>query len=124
MGELTLTEYQFESLGPTLRLVVLAFLFVAALAALALIVVLAALPGQIARARSHPQAMAVTVCGVLGLPTGVLWIIAMVWAFWRYDAGGPAGEISPGLMQTLATKIDGLEQTVTSLESGMKATRS
>ncbi len=44
-----MTEYQFESLGPTLRLVVLAFLFVAALAALALIVVLAALPGQIAR---------------------------------------------------------------------------
>lgn len=43
--------------------------------------VLAALPGRIARERQHPQAEAITVCGWLGLLTGVVWIVALVWAY-------------------------------------------
>jgi hypothetical protein len=48
-------HYQFESLGPTLRIVVLVFLLAFALLLLGLIVLVAILPGKIAKARSHPQ---------------------------------------------------------------------
>lgn len=44
-------EYQFESLGPTLRVVALGFLLVFVLLILALTVGLAALPGKIAARR-------------------------------------------------------------------------
>ena len=42
---------------------------------------LGGLLGKIATARHHPQAVAITVCGWLGLVTFVLWPIALVWAF-------------------------------------------
>ncbi|MEM9044324.1 MAG: DUF3302 domain-containing protein [Pseudomonadota bacterium] len=45
-------------------------------------VVLARLPGQIARQRDHPYADAVNVAGWLGaLAFGILWPLALVWAF-------------------------------------------
>ena len=51
---------------------------------LALIFVLARLPGQIAHAREHPQAEAVAVAGwcsiLLPIP---LWPLAMVWAYYK-----------------------------------------
>lgn len=76
-------NYAFESLGPVLRYVVLAFMLVFALVGLLVIVLAAALPGQIANRVNHPQAKAINVCGWLGLPTGIGWVIAMVWAFTR-----------------------------------------
>lgn len=43
---------------------------------------LGALPGRIAGERHHPQADAVKVLGWLGLLTGgILWAVALVWAF-------------------------------------------
>ena len=48
-------EYQFESIGPLLRWIALAFLFVAVLAAVAVAAGVAALPGWLARRRQHPQ---------------------------------------------------------------------
>ena len=48
-------DYPFISLGPTLRYVVLAFLIVFAVALLGFVVGLAALPGQLAKRRHHPQ---------------------------------------------------------------------
>ncbi len=39
-------EYQFESIGPALRIIVLVFMIVFALVALGLAVVIAALPGR------------------------------------------------------------------------------
>lgn len=51
--------------------------------ALAVIFLLARLPGQIAHKRQHPQAAAVTVAGwcsvLLPIP---LWPLAMVWAYY------------------------------------------
>lgn len=101
-------EYQFESLGPSLRIVVLVFLCVFALAILAVLVLLAALPGEIARRRNHPQASAVNICGWLGLPTGVLWVVAMAWSLWNYSRG----EASPELV----AQLDALESAVQALE--------
>ncbi len=71
-------EYQFESLGPTLRIVVLFALIIFALLALGVVVLIAALPGRIAKSCNHPQAAAINICGWLGLPTGILWVLAMV----------------------------------------------
>ena len=45
-------------------------------------IVLAMLPGKIAKKRDHPQQEAVNVAGWLGaLVFGVFWPIALIWAF-------------------------------------------
>lgn len=110
-------EYQFESLGPTLRIVVLVFLLLFALIALAVVVVLAALPGKIAAARSHPQAQAVNICGWLGLPTGILWVLALVWAFWNSKSTADGNQIDSAQLKTLERQIETLEKTIANLES-------
>ena len=107
-------EYAFESIGPTLRYVVLAFMLVFAVIALLVVVLLAALPGQIAKRTGHPQANAINVCGWLGLPTGVLWIIAMTWAFTRRQSSVPGDSL------VSTTDLDGqlnrLEKSIQQLE--------
>jgi len=45
------------------------------------LVVLAMMPGKIAAQRNHPQAEAVNVAGWLGMLTGIIWILAMIWAY-------------------------------------------
>ncbi len=62
----------------------IAFLVFAFLIALAVIVVvtLGQLPGRLAHKRNHPQAAAITVASWLGLATGgLLWPLALIWAF-------------------------------------------
>jgi hypothetical protein len=60
-------------------------------AAVVIVVTLGSLPGQIAHKRGHPQAAAITVAGWLGLVTGgVIWPLALIWAFLRPAAAGPA----------------------------------
>lgn len=57
-------------------------LVVILLAAVVVFVVLARLPGQIAKKRGHPQAEAINVAGWLGLFFfGVIWALAIIWAF-------------------------------------------
>ncbi len=52
------------------------------LAAVAIWVVLAMLPGKIAKSRNHPQAEAINIGGWLGaLFAGVAWPIFLVWAY-------------------------------------------
>jgi len=51
--------------------------------AVLLVVSLGQLPGQLARKWAHPQAAAVNVAGWVGLATGgLLWPLALIWAFW------------------------------------------
>lgn len=58
-------------------------------AAIGVWVVLAMMPGRIARSRNHPQAAAVNVCGWWGAITmGVLMPLAFIWAY--YDPGAKA----------------------------------
>ena len=120
-------EYKFESIGPTLNVVVLVFLLVFACVALGVLVVIAALPGRIAKARRHPQADAINVCGWVGLPTGVLWALALVWAFVRSPAFGVSSDegtlketpssLSPQLTQTLIGQVTELEKAIAVLET-------
>lgn len=113
-------DYQFESLGPILRYVVLVFLLIAAIVALAVIVGIASLPGQVAKQRKHPQQDAINVCGWLGLPTGVLWVIALVWAYWRTgrDMNGDP-QVSTDFA-TLSGKLEQLEHTLSLIENQSK----
>lgn len=108
-------EYQFESIGPALRWVVLAFLIVAVVVAVAVAAGVAALPGWVARRRNHPQAMAINICGWFGLPTGVMWVVAMVWAF--VEQSGQAGAVASNLeVEKLKDDINKLDSLVKSLE--------
>ena len=51
--------------------------------AIAIFVLLAMLPGKIAKNRNHPQQSAVNVAGWLGaLLGGVFWPLALIWAFY------------------------------------------
>lgn len=104
-------EYQFASAGPALRIVALIFLFVFAIAVVAAVVGIAALPGWIAKRRNHPQAAAVNICGWFGLPTGFFWVFAMVWAYYRYKNDG--GHVH---LDKLADQIACLESSLARIE--------
>src|SRR5262245_55292770 len=72
---------------------IIAFVVFAVLlvAAVVIVVTVGSLPGQIAHKRGHPQAAAITVAGWLGLVTGgLIWPLALIWAFLRPAAAGPA----------------------------------
>jgi hypothetical protein len=54
-----------------------------------IVVTLGSLPGQIAAKCAHPQAAAITVASWLGIGTmGLLWPLALIWAFLRPSAAG------------------------------------
>jgi hypothetical protein len=56
-------------------------------AAVVIVVTMGSLPGQVAQKRGHPQAAAITVAGWLGVATaGLLWPIALTWAFLKPTA--------------------------------------
>lgn len=68
-------------------LIVLLTIIAAILGAL---VWLAILPGKVARRRGHPQAEAINVAGWLGILTGIVWILALIWAYTVADDMNPA----------------------------------
>jgi hypothetical protein len=78
---------------------------------LAVIVWMAMLPGKIAAQRQHPQADAIRIAGWLGIITGVVWILALIWAYTSFGAGELADD---GFRQRLAE----LEQRMAVLEGG------
>jgi hypothetical protein len=65
-------------------------------AAVVIVVTLGSLPGQIAHQRGHPQAAAITVAGWLGVATmGIIWPLALIWAFLKPVAAGPPPSVLP-----------------------------
>ena len=57
---------------------------------------LAALPGQKAAERGHPQAEAINVLGWIGLLLGIApWLVALVWAYTKPLSAQPAAT-APG----------------------------
>ena len=51
------------------------------------VVWLAMLPGKIAFKREHPQAEAIRMAGWLGILTGIVWILALIWSYTRVGEG-------------------------------------
>jgi hypothetical protein len=86
-------EFKLQAFGPFLHWLTLIVLCVMPIVAAYALYRLGRLPGAIARARNHPQADAINICGWMGLFTLVLWPLALVWAYLRTDravAGSPA----------------------------------
>jgi len=54
--------------------------------AIGVVVWLAMLPGKIAAKREHPQVEAIRMAGWLGILTGIIWILAVIWAYTRVGA--------------------------------------
>lgn len=62
-------------------------LVVIVITAVVIVVVLAQLPGKTAAANNHPNATAINIAGWLGIFTGIVWIIALIWANTRPLSG-------------------------------------
>ena len=91
---------------------VLTFLVLGVLLSVALYAAyrLGALPGQIAKQRGHPQADAIRVAGWLGLLTlGLLWPLALIWAFTRPHPSSEAAADLSRQLEILSSRVATLE---------------
>ena len=73
---------------------VMAFVVFGVLLAVVVIIVvtLGQIPGRIAQKRGHPQAATINVAGWLGVATlGLLWPVALIWAFLKPISAVPSG---------------------------------
>jgi hypothetical protein len=83
---------------------------------------LGALPGQIAKKRGHPQADAINVAGWVGLLTlGLLWPLALIWAFTRPRATSDAEPELRREIQSLSRRVRGLEDQGLQREKGSES---
>ena len=74
-------DFKLQAVGPFLHWLTLIILCIMPVVIAYVIYRLGRLPGAIARARNHPQAEAINICGWMGLITLVLWPLALVWAY-------------------------------------------
>jgi len=83
---------------------------------------LGALPGQIAKKRGHPQADAINVAGWVGLlALGLLWPLALIWAFTRQRATSDAEPELRREIQSLSRRVQGLEDQGLQREKGSES---
>jgi amino acid transporter len=84
-------------------------LLILIVAAVAIWIALAMLPGKIAAKRNHPQAEAINIGGWLGaIFGGVFWPIILVWAFTKPTV--PASAAEQGEVQALSDRVAVLEK--------------
>jgi hypothetical protein len=91
--------------------------------ALCVTVIVAGLPGYIARQNNHQYATAVSVLGVLGIFTfGILWIVALVWALAvPKDAKAKAAPDGPGSFRVAGVDRDSKYETSIVVEASNTA---
>jgi hypothetical protein len=100
--------FTLQGFGPFLHWLTLGVLAMAPVLVAIVIFKLGSLPGSIARARAHPQAEAIAVCGWMGIVTIVLWPVAMVWA--HLVPGQPVGGVAPSAAGADASVLARLQQ--------------
>ena len=83
-------------------------------ATIGVVVWLAMLPGKIAFKREHPQAEAIRMAGWLGILTGIVWILALIWAYTRFGVEEQVDDV-------LSRRVTELEQRLALLEGGEAA---
>jgi hypothetical protein len=109
-------DFKLQALGPFLHWLTLIILCIVPIVLAYVIYRLGGLPGAIARARNHPQADAVAICGWMGILTLVLWPLAMIWAYLALDkplTGAGAKRASDG---ALITQLQEARRRLTALE--------
>jgi len=78
--------------------------------AIAIVVKVGPIPGNIAKGRGHPQAEAIAVLGWIGIiKLGLVWPIALVWVYTRSSDMQSAHQSDP--IVSLETKFAALEAT-------------
>ncbi len=103
--------------------IALGVLFFLICAIAAVIVAIGGIPGNIARKRNHPWPAAVNTAGWLGLITGVLWPLALIWAFFPYpirNGDATASTSTPDDIARLDKRLAKLEAVVAKLPAGSK----
>ncbi len=72
------------------------------------------MPGSIAKKRNHPQVAAVQAMSWFGLlfTGGIVWIVAMVWAFYDYSASAESDSVDE-----LKAEMEILRERLANLES-------
>jgi len=86
-----------------------------------IVVTLGTLPAKIAREREHPQAEAINVMSWLGVITlGLLWPIALIWAYTRspytLQAGAGSGDgAADDEITGLTARVESLEEQIRQL---------
>ncbi len=89
-----------------------------------LLLLLAWLPGDIARKRHSPWAQPINVAGWIGILFPPIWMLALIAAFVRPSAGeGAAIAITEAQTAELASTIASISTRMATLESGMRASR-
>jgi hypothetical protein len=115
--------FTLQGAGPFLHWLTLGVLFAMPVLIGFIVYKLGSLPGDIARARNHPQAKAISICGWMGVITLIMWPIAMVWARSNAAAGpAAAGSGSEASSQSLAGKLRQASQRLAEIEASLSKT--
>jgi hypothetical protein len=115
-------HFTLQGFGPFLHWLTLGILFVMPVVIGLVIYKLGSLPGDIARARNHPQAAAIGICGWMGIITLVLWPVAMVWAHLNSPAGTAEGACSAASSSSLIGKLQQASQRLVAIEARLPKT--
>lgn len=111
--------FTLQGAGPFLHWLTLGVLCVMPILAAYVLYKLGGLPGSIARARGHPQADAINICGWMGVITLVLWPIAMVWAYLSPAKPATGKRLSETDIDAMVSKLQQASQRLAALESAL-----
>jgi Protein of unknown function (DUF3302) len=115
--------FTLQGAGPFLHWLTLGILFAMPVLIGLIVYKLGSLPGNIASARNHPQAKAISICGWMGVITLIMWPIAMVWAYLNAAAGRAAeGSSSEASSQSLVGKLQQASQRLAEIEASLSKT--
>jgi Protein of unknown function (DUF3302) len=107
--------FTLQGAGPFLHWLTLGILCVMPVVIGIIAYKLGSLPGDIARARNHPQADAISICGWMGIITLVLWPVAMVWAHLKPE--GSAGGLSEESARSTIVKLQQATRRLAAIEA-------
>jgi len=116
-------DFKLQAFGPFLHWLTLAILCIVPVVLAYIIYRLGGLPGAIARARNHPQAAAITVCGWMGIITLVLWPLALIWAYLKPGEALSGSATIPAESQASINKLNEVTQRLAALEARLAKQR-